>query len=136
MISSTRAAGIRPLAMRMPSALRRDFANSLRPDVLPDHQGRRAVRVERAADVLEVLLAEQVPVLDTERRERRLRLGAGLVQLDDATLPSSSLVMSTRSSTRMVPESWSSLMAGMISPENLFPGNAIAMYSTGPMLMP
>ncbi len=35
----------------------------------------------------------------------------------------------------MVPASWSSLIAGMIFPENLFPGNAIAMYSTGPTLM-
>ena len=43
--------------------------------------------------------------------------------------------MITRSRTLMVPESWSALMAGMISPENLLPGKAMAMYSTGPMLM-
>jgi len=43
--------------------------------------------------------------------------------------------MMTRSRTRIVPESWSSLMAGTISPEKLLPGKAIAMYSTGPMLI-
>ena len=48
-------------------------------------------------------------------------------------LPSASFRMMTRSRILIVPLSTSYLRAGMISPENLFPGKAIAMYSTGPM---
>ena len=107
-----------------------------RPDVLPDHQGRGAVRVEGATDLLEVLLAEEVLVLDAEGGEGCAFLRGRIREFDRGDVPSSSFVMITRSRTLMVPESCSSLMAGMISPENLLPGKPMAMYSTGPMLMP
>ena len=73
---------MRPLAMRMPSASRSDFANRaaqtfsqiISPAVLFGSSAR--------ADVLDVLLPEQVPALDAEDAKRRLLLRARLGQLD------------------------------------------------------
>ena len=134
--SSTTTAGMRPLAMRIPSALRRDLANSAAQTF--SQIIRAAVLFGSRADPMSSKSSWPSRFLVSTPRAAKVAWVSGPESASStaATLPSLSLVMRTRSMTLIVPESWSFLMAGMISPENLLPGKAMAMYSTGPMLMP
>ena len=126
---------MRPLAMRMPSASRSDLANSAAQVFSQIIKPGGAVGIERRADLLEVLLAEQVAALDAEHVEDRPLLGVGIGQLDGRHV-----ALAVLGDDHQVEDPDGARILQLLDrrhdvAENLLPGKAMAMYSTGPMLM-